>query len=124
VGDQPVELDRRTASPSSTSPSAAARPPSSGGEHLGVTKQAAVQLVDELEKRGYVSRQPHPEDRRARVVVLAPRGWACVERVVALWSEIERRWAALVGPERLTALREDLSAFVTAAGSPPIRPLW
>jgi hypothetical protein len=56
--------------------------------------------------------------------VLAPRGWACVERVVALWSEIERRWAALVGPERLTALREDLSAFVTAAGSPPIRPLW
>jgi DNA-binding MarR family transcriptional regulator len=94
------------------------------GEHLGVTKQAAVQLVDELERRGYVERRPHPTDRRARVVVLAARGWACVERVVALWAETERRWAALVGAERLTALRDDLSAFVTAAGSPPIRPLW
>jgi len=36
----------------------------------------------------------------------------------------EDRWAALVGSERLTTLREDLSAFVIAAGSPPIRPLW
>jgi DNA-binding MarR family transcriptional regulator len=94
------------------------------GEHLGVTKQAAVQLVDELEKRGYVTRRPHPADRRARVVVLAPRGWECVRRVVALWTEIEGRWAGLVGAERLTALRDDLSAFVVAAGSPPIRPLW
>ena len=94
------------------------------GEHLGVTKQAAVQLVDELDRRGYVERRPHPADRRARVVVLAPRGRACVERVVALWAEIEGRWADLVGPERLVALRDDLSAFVIAAGSPPIRPLW
>jgi DNA-binding MarR family transcriptional regulator len=94
------------------------------GEHLGVTKQAAVQLVDELERRGYVERRPHPADRRARVVVLAPRGWSCIERVVALWSEIEGRWASLIGPDRLTALRDDLAAVVTAAGSPPIRPLW
>jgi DNA-binding MarR family transcriptional regulator len=94
------------------------------GEHLGVTKQAAVQLVEELEKRGYVERRPHPADRRARVVVLAARGWACIQRVVALWSEIETRWANLIGPERLTALRDDLATFVTAAGSPPIRPLW
>jgi DNA-binding MarR family transcriptional regulator len=94
------------------------------GEHLGVTKQAAAQLVEEMEKRGYVSRRPHPGDRRARVVVLAPRGWACVERVVALWAEVERRWATLVGPDRLVALRDDLAAFVVAAGSPPIRPLW
>jgi DNA-binding MarR family transcriptional regulator len=92
--------------------------------HLGVTKQAAVQLVDELERRGYVERRPHPTDRRARVVVLAARGWACIERVVALWGEIENRWAALIGPGRLTALRDDLAAYVTAAGSPPIRPLW
>lgn len=94
------------------------------GEHLGVTKQAAVQLVDELDKRGYVDRRPHPGDRRARVVVLTPRGWACIERVVALWADIEHRWATLVGPEKLTTLRESLSAFVVEAGSPPIRPLW
>jgi hypothetical protein len=121
-----------------------------------VTKQAAVQLVDELDRRGYVERRPHPADRRACVVVFAPCGRVCVvvsaprgrvcvvvsaprgrvcvvvfapcgrvcvERVVALWAEIEGRWADLVGPERPAALRDDLSASVTAAGSPPIRPL-
>jgi DNA-binding MarR family transcriptional regulator len=94
------------------------------GEHLGVTKQAAVQLVDELERRGYVRRHRHPTDRRARVVVLAARGQACIERVVALWGEIENRWSALIGPGRLAALHDDLAAYVAAAGSPPIRPLW
>lgn len=92
--------------------------------HLGITKQASVQLVEELERRGHVERRPHPADRRARVVVLAARGRACVARVVALWAEIEDRWAGLVGDDRLTALRDDLAAFVTAAGSPPLRPLW
>lgn len=29
-------------------------------ERLGVTKQAAGQIVDDLEKRGYVRREPHP----------------------------------------------------------------
>ncbi|NEB79403.1 MarR family transcriptional regulator, partial [Streptomyces sp. SID14478] len=28
--------------------------------HLGVTKQAASQLVDELVRKGYVERRPHP----------------------------------------------------------------
>lgn len=94
------------------------------GEHLGVTKQAAVQLVDELDRRGYVTRRAHPTDRRSRVVVLTERGWACIRRVVALWEEIEARWAALVGAERLQALRDGLAAYVSAAGSPPLRPVW
>ncbi|PRX43575.1 DNA-binding MarR family transcriptional regulator [Prauserella shujinwangii] len=97
------------------------------GEHLGVTKQAAVQLVDELARRGYVERRPHPTDRRSRVVALTARGWACVERVTALWRETERRWAELIGEDRLGALREDLTALAAdaAGGRPvPLRPLW
>src|SRR5947209_4608398 len=39
-------------------------------EHLGVTKQAASQMVDELERRGYVVRQADPRDGRGKVVVL------------------------------------------------------
>lgn len=97
------------------------------GEHLGVTKQAAVQLVDELERRGYIERRPHPTDRRSRAVVLTARGWACIERVVALWQDVEQRWAALLGEERLDALRADLATLVrdTSGGDPvPLRPLW
>lgn len=44
--------------------------------HLGVTKQAASQLVDELVRKGYAERRPHPVDARARLVVLTEAGWA------------------------------------------------
>ena len=44
--------------------------------HLGVTRSAASQLVDEMEERGYVRRQPHPTDRRGKLVVLTGQGRA------------------------------------------------
>jgi DNA-binding MarR family transcriptional regulator len=97
------------------------------GEHLGITKQAAVQLVDELEKRGYVERRPHPTDRRSRLISLTPRGWRCIERVVALSRQAEARWAELVGIDRLTQLREDLLTFVADASherTVTLRPVW
>jgi DNA-binding MarR family transcriptional regulator len=97
------------------------------GEHLGITKQAAVQLVDELEKRGYVERRPHPTDRRSRLISLTPRGRRCIERVVALSRKAEARWAELVGVDRLTQLREDLLTFVGDASherTVTLRPVW
>ncbi|MGW0576529.1 MarR family winged helix-turn-helix transcriptional regulator, partial [Streptomyces sp. NPDC002920] len=45
-------------------------------EHLGVTKQAAAQLVEELVRKGYVVRHPHPRDARARLLGLTEAGWA------------------------------------------------
>ncbi|GAB3474400.1 MarR family winged helix-turn-helix transcriptional regulator [Amycolatopsis cihanbeyliensis] len=96
-------------------------------EHLGVTKQAAVQLVDELVRNGYVTRGPHPTDRRSRLVSLSARGWACIERVLELWQDIERRWERRIGVRRLAQLRADLAALTedTAGGhAVPLRPLW
>ncbi|GAB2960716.1 MarR family transcriptional regulator [Amycolatopsis acidiphila] len=96
-------------------------------EHLGVTKQAAVQLIDELEKRGYVERRPHPTDRRARMVGLTQRGWQCIERVVAWSVDAEARWAGLIGAGQLDQLRNGLIEFVRdAARERPVklRPVW
>src|SRR5947199_1048986 len=45
--------------------------------HLSVTKQAASQLVDELLAKGYLRREPHPDDARAKLITLIGRGWAC-----------------------------------------------
>ncbi|WP_083840839.1 MarR family winged helix-turn-helix transcriptional regulator [Saccharomonospora marina] len=97
------------------------------GEHLGVTKQAAVQLVDELDRRGYVERRPHPHDRRSRLVALTPRGWQCIHRVVEAWTEIEQEWARLIGTQRLRDLHDDLATLTdhTADGRRvPLRPVW
>lgn len=97
------------------------------GQHLGVTKQAAVQLVDELEHRGYVTRGPHPTDRRSRTVTLTERGWACVRRVVELWGGIENRWADRVGREQVAGLRTVLLTLIgdMSGGAPvALRPVW
>ncbi|OXM69008.1 MULTISPECIES: MarR family winged helix-turn-helix transcriptional regulator [Amycolatopsis] len=97
------------------------------GEHLGITKQAAVQLVDELATRGYVERRPHPTDRRSRLVVLTPRGWQCVDRVVALSKEAEARWANLIGDGDFARVHQGLSAFAAEAARHrrvTVRPVW
>lgn len=95
--------------------------------HLGVTKQAASQIVTELEGWGYVERRPHPSDGRARAIALTPRGRAYIELATELWGEVEDQWTDLIGPRRLRQLREDLAAYVAHAGgatSPSLRPVW
>jgi len=95
--------------------------------HLGVTKQAATQLLAELEGRGYVRRTPHPTDRRARLVSLTERGWACITVVVAEWNAVEARWVELVGREALDVMHASLAAIVGEAsksGRPLLRPIW
>src|SRR5262249_8884562 len=39
-------------------------------DRLGVTKQAAIKVVDEMEARGFLERRPNPVDRRAKVLAL------------------------------------------------------
>ena len=41
---------------------------------LGVTSAASSGIVDRLEARGHVSRQPHPTDKRRTVVVISDSG--------------------------------------------------
>lgn len=97
------------------------------GAHLGVTKQGATQLLAELEKRGYVRREPHPTDRRAKIVTLTERGWACIGEVVAQWRAIEAEWAELVGEDEVSRMNAHLERIVgEAAKKGPVlmRPLW
>ncbi|MEV6521958.1 MarR family transcriptional regulator [Longispora sp. NPDC051575] len=90
-------------------------------EHLGVTKQAASQLIEELTRKGYVASQPHPRDARARLVTLTDRGWACTRAADAAAAEAVARWAEVLGEDRVGALVTDL-ARVAAPGR--LRPTW
>lgn len=89
--------------------------------HLGVTKQAASQLVDELVRKGYVERRPHPGDARARLVVLTERGWASTRAAEEAAAEAVRVWVELIGEGEVRALRDQL---VRLAPYGPIRPAW
>ncbi|BCJ41818.1 MarR family transcriptional regulator [Actinoplanes ianthinogenes] len=90
-------------------------------EHLGVTKQAASQMADELVRKGYVERRPHPLDARARLLTLTDRGWACTRAADAAAEEALRPWADALGPDNLTTVRAGLSRLVVPGR---IRPTW
>jgi DNA-binding MarR family transcriptional regulator len=89
--------------------------------HLDVTKQAASQMVEDLVGKGYVERRPHPEDARARLIVLTDKGRACTRAADEAAEETLRPWADAVGPRRLAALRSDLGRL---AAPGRLRPTW
>jgi DNA-binding MarR family transcriptional regulator len=91
------------------------------GEHLGVTKQAASQLVDELLRRGYVASEPHPHDARAKLITLTELGRAVTRAADEASLEVGRAWVEVLGEERVRELIGDLGR-VAQAGK--LRPLW
>lgn len=90
-------------------------------EHLGVTKQAAAQMVHELEAKGYVERAAHPDDARVKVIVLTARGRACTRAAERSAAEELRPWLDGLGPRATSSLVRALAAY---ADPGPVRPTW
>lgn len=78
---------------------------------LGVTKQAASQLIDTLVLRGYLTREVHPEDRRRMTIGLTERGRAAAAAVRAGVLETDAELAGMITPEELAGLRAGLTAL-------------
>lgn len=73
-----------------------------------VRKQTMAQAVDQLERTGYVERRPNPRDRRSRLVFLTDRGASVPPVTHAAAKRVEERWAQLLDPEGLDALKAAL----------------
>src|SRR5436309_14873970 len=50
------------------------------GAAMGIDPSTMVSLIDQLERAGLAKRRPHPTDRRAREVVITPKGRRALER--------------------------------------------
>jgi DNA-binding MarR family transcriptional regulator len=74
----------------------------------GRRKQTIGAILDDLERLGYVVRQPDPEDRRASLIVPTDRGVAFMRASDAVISEIESRHAARIGPGAYAELKHRL----------------
>jgi DNA-binding MarR family transcriptional regulator len=79
---------------------------------LGVSKQAAGQLVDTLVVRGYLHRETDPADRRRLVVGLTARGEAAALVVGGAVAAIETRLEARAGSRPVWQARQVLAALV------------
>lgn len=91
------------------------------GEYLGITKQAAAQLVRQLEDHGYVTRRPHPFDARASLLALTATGTACTRAAEEAAAEAVGRWRAQLGEIRFGHLQQALRVIVRPG---PLRPSW
>ena len=79
---------------------------------LGVSKQAAGQLVDALVLRGYLERAVDDEDRRRLTVTLSERGREAAKIARAAGERIETALAKKVGREYLAHTRATLLALI------------
>jgi len=82
---------------------------------LEITKQGAAQIIEDMERRGYVVRRPDPADARARLVELSERGRAALEVARAFHRSYERRLVRVHGRESLDAVRTVLAAMAASA---------
>ncbi|MEJ0024292.1 MAG: MarR family transcriptional regulator [Alphaproteobacteria bacterium] len=81
-------------------------------EELGVSKQAAGQLVDTLVQRGYLTREIDPADRRRLTVTLTERGRAAAEAQEAARQEVDADLVARVGPKNVMSARLALATLI------------
>lgn len=78
----------------------------------GVTKQAIMVIVDELEAAGLVRRTPDQEDGRAKVVRLTARGRTCAAECRRAVAAVDARARRTLGGRRHDVLRETLEMLL------------
>ena len=81
-----------------------------------ITPQAIGELVDDLERLGYVTREPDQDDRRAKRIVLTDRGLAAVVAGQRAITDIERQLARRLGRGRLDELHAALRRILELRG--------
>ena len=89
--------------------------------HLGVTKQAAAQLVDYLVERGYLRRDPDPTDRRARLLVLTEHGRACTAAVDQAAADVVQHWREQLPERQFEQLQKALHTIAVPGRLRPAR---
>ena len=80
----------------------------------GVTRQAAGQLLAQIERCGYVELKASPHDTRATMVRFTARGRRMLAVVIELIEAIDKEWAALIGEK---AFEQAQHALFTVAES-------
>ena len=83
-------------------------------KRAGVTRQAAGQLLREIEKCGYIERRTAAEDARATVVRFTARGRKLLAAVFDIVEDVEAEFAAKLAPGEFDRLRDVLIRLATS----------
>lgn len=89
--------------------------------HLGVTKQAAAQLVGHLVDLGYLRREADPHDGRAKLLTLTERGRACTLAAEQAAADVVGQWRDALSAAQFAQLEQ---ALLRIAVPGRLRPAW
>jgi DNA-binding MarR family transcriptional regulator len=90
------------------------------GSAMGIDPSTMVSLIDQLEGAELAKRRPHPQDRRAREVLLTPKGLQTLQRARELAEQVESNVLQGLSPaERRQLIALLRKAFETAPPQPP-----
>lgn len=83
---------------------------------LMVTSGTMTHRLKGLEARGWIARQPNPDDARGLLVRLTPAGLEVIDRAVAAHVDNERRILSALSADDLDRLDAGLKALLRALG--------
>lgn len=75
-------------------------------ERASMTKQAMGQLIDEVERLGYVKRTPDLSDGRAKIVKFTKKGLELIKQGTEIGDSIQQGYADLIGDKKMKKLRD------------------
>ena len=82
---------------------------------LEITPQGTAQIVEDMERRGFVVRRPDPSDARARLVELSERGRGAIAAARAFHKAFETRMRRKHGAATIDAFRAVLTDMAEQA---------
>jgi DNA-binding MarR family transcriptional regulator len=78
-----------------------------------MTPQSMSEVVAELIDLGYVERRPDPTDGRAKLIVLTPRGHACIDAGETTIQDLEQKITDTLGARGHQQLRTLLAKLLS-----------
>jgi DNA-binding MarR family transcriptional regulator len=89
--------------------------PSEAAELAGLSKQSVNDLLGELERAGYLVREPHPTDGRGRIVRLSAQGRRLQRTAHQISRDLEAGWDAQIGEKRIKLLKRTLEDMIATS---------
>jgi DNA-binding MarR family transcriptional regulator len=83
---------------------------------FGIRPSTMTSMLERLDRKGLLTRDPDPDDRRSVRITLTREGKVVAERIHRLVRELEERIGTKVRPRELAGFRSVMAAVEAATG--------
>jgi DNA-binding MarR family transcriptional regulator len=79
---------------------------------VGIDRTSMVALIDALQRKGLVVREPSPSDRRRNLIALTARGRTCFTQAEQVVADTEQTFLSALGTDAADDFRDSLRALL------------